>query len=81
MKKSETRVAELVAHQLASVLLDHGPFQRRGLSHRTIDAIRASGIDTPERLLFMTPKQLQSIPGIGKAAMCEIEAYRSRFLP
>ena len=81
MKKPETRAAELVAHQLASILFEQGPFRHRSLSHRTIGAVLASGIDAPERLLFMTQKQLRSIPRIGKTALREIEAYRERFVP
>jgi len=30
-------------------------------------------------LLFMTEKEIQSIPGIGKVSLAEIIAYRDRF--
>jgi DNA-directed RNA polymerase alpha subunit len=57
------------------------PFEQRGLSARCADALVTHGIDAPERLLFMTEAELRAVPGIGKAAMAEIAAYRSRFLP
>jgi hypothetical protein len=53
------------------------PFRQRGLSDRTIQALVDCSIDSPERLLFMTEKEIQSIPGIGKA---EIIAYREKFI-
>ena len=56
------------------------PFQHRGLSDRTIHALVGCSIDSPERLLFMTEKEIQSIPGIGKASMAEIIAYRDKFI-
>jgi hypothetical protein len=62
-------------------LLKAAPFRDRRLSDRTIQALVDGGVDSPERLLFMTPKQLQDIAGIGMAALAEINAYRSRFLP
>jgi DNA-directed RNA polymerase alpha subunit len=40
-----------------------------------------SGIDASERLLLMSNAEIAKIPGIGKAALQEIEAYRSKFLP
>ena len=56
------------------------PFQQRGFSDRTINALIDCQIDSPERLLFMTKEQLKSMPGIGKASMAELTAYRDRFL-
>jgi hypothetical protein len=56
------------------------PFRHRGLSDRTIQALVGCSIDSPERLLFMTKKEIQSIPGIGKASMAEIIAYRDKFI-
>jgi hypothetical protein len=55
-------------------------FQHRGLSDKTISALTDCAIDFPERLLFMTEKQISSIPGVGKVAISEIKAYRDRFL-
>jgi DNA-directed RNA polymerase alpha subunit len=56
------------------------PLQQRGFSDRTINALIDCEIDSPERLLFMTKKQLKSIPGIGKVSMAELTSYRDRFL-
>ena len=53
--------------------------RHRGLSDRTIQALDCS-IDSPERLLFMTEKEIRSIPGIGKVSMAEIIAYRGKFI-
>jgi hypothetical protein len=55
------------------------PFQRRGLSHRTIQALIDHGVDLPERLLFMKNAELNAIRGIGKASLAEIAAYQARF--
>ena len=54
-------------------------FGKRGLSERTIQALADCAIDYPERLLFMTEKQIASIPGVGKVAAAEIRAYRTLF--
>jgi DNA-directed RNA polymerase alpha subunit len=56
------------------------PFRHRGLSHRTIQALVDCSIDSPERLLFMTEKEIRSIPGIGKVSMAEVIAYRDKFI-
>lgn len=56
------------------------PFSDRGLSARTIQALADCSIDYPERLLFMTEKQIASIPGVGKVAAAEIRAYRALFI-
>jgi len=55
-------------------------FAKRGLSERTIRALADCPIDYPERLLFMTEKEIQSIPGIRKTSMAEIIAYRDKFV-
>jgi len=56
------------------------PFRHRGLSGRTIQALVDCSIDSPERLLFMTEKEIRSIPGIGKVSLAEIIAYREKFI-
>jgi DNA-directed RNA polymerase alpha subunit len=56
------------------------PFDDRGFSHQTIQALVDCSIDAPERLLFMTEKQIRKIPGISKTSMTEIKAYRERFI-
>jgi len=53
------------------------PFRHRD---RTIQALVDCSIDSPERLLFMTAKEIQLIPGIGKVSMAEIILYRDRFI-
>jgi hypothetical protein len=55
-----------------------GPYFNTGLTLRTAKALLASGIDTPERLLFMTDRQLSLIPLIGPVSMLEIMKYRAR---
>ena len=64
----------------ARVALKNIPFRDRRFSKRTVDALVAHGIDAPERLLFMTEAQLREVPGIDKASMAEINAYRDRCL-
>jgi DNA-directed RNA polymerase alpha subunit len=56
-----------------------GPYFNTGLTLRTARALLASRIDTPERLLFMTDRQLSLIPLVGKVSMQEIMNYRARF--
>jgi DNA-directed RNA polymerase alpha subunit len=56
------------------------PFRHRGLSDRTIQALVDCSIDSPERLLFMTEKEIRLIPGIGKVSLAEIIAYREKFI-
>jgi DNA-directed RNA polymerase alpha subunit len=80
-KPNPPRVLADVDQSAYKHVLDHRPFSGRGLSNRTIEALIASAIDAPERLLFMTPAQLRDILGIGKASLAEIMKYRSRFLP
>ena len=55
-------------------------FGDRGFSDRTVTALVDCSIDAPERLLFMNEASLKTIPGIGKASLKEIMAYRSRFV-
>jgi len=69
------RNSRIAAEQMKTQL----PFRQRGLSDRTIQALVDCSIDSPERLLFMTEKEIQSIPGIGKVSLAEIIAYRDRF--
>jgi hypothetical protein len=63
----------------AHAILSCTPFQNRELSDRTIAALVNSGMDAPERLLFMSASDVRKIPGIGKASMAEIDAYIRRF--
>jgi DNA-directed RNA polymerase alpha subunit len=69
------RNSRIAAEQMKS----QSPFRHRGLSDRTIQALVDCSIDSPERLLFLTEKEIQSIPGIGKVSMAEIIAYRDKF--
>jgi DNA-directed RNA polymerase alpha subunit len=70
------RNARIAAEQIRAQF----PFRHRGLSDRTTQALVDCSIDSPERLLFMTEKEIQSIPGIGKVSMAEIILYRDRFI-
>jgi hypothetical protein len=56
------------------------PFEKRGFSYQTIEVLVDCSIDAPERLLFMTQKQLKQIPGIDKTSLAEIKAYRAKFI-
>jgi hypothetical protein len=78
---NRSMVALRSLHQGASHIQEASSFAHRGLSKRTVEALVAYGIDTPERLLFMTEASLMSIPGIGKASLSEIKRYRARVLP
>ena len=69
------RNSRIAAEQMKAQL----PFRQRGLSDRTIQALDCS-IDSPERLLFMTEKEIRLIPGIGKVSLVEIIAYREKFI-
>jgi DNA-directed RNA polymerase alpha subunit len=64
-----------------SRILAVSPFRDRCFKERTVEALVQHGIDAPERLLFMSTEQLRTIPGIGKAALAEIAAYRAKFIP
>jgi DNA-directed RNA polymerase alpha subunit len=70
------RNARIAAEQIKAQF----PFRHRGLSDRTIQALVDCSIDSPERLLFMTEKEIQLIPGVGKVSMAEIVAYRVKFI-
>ena len=61
-------------------MLAWSKFQHRDLSKKTIQALMDCSIDFPERLLFMTEKQISSIPGVGKVSLSEIKTYRDRFI-
>ena len=54
-------------------------FANCGFSGQTIRALLVAGIDSPERLLSMTPNQIRLIPGIGPILMKEVERYRAQF--
>ena len=56
-------------------------FADRELTEDIAAALIGAGIYYPECLLFMRKTQLKNIPGIGKASLARIEAYRERFLP
>jgi DNA-directed RNA polymerase alpha subunit len=77
--EEEKRAARRATHLVGSHMLEWGPFEHRGFSKRTIEAVIACGIDAPERLLFMTEDELRSIPGVGKVSLAEIMRYRVRF--
>jgi DNA-directed RNA polymerase alpha subunit len=70
------RNPRIAAEQMKAQL----PFRHRGLSDRTIQALVDCSIDSPERLLFMTEKEIRSIPGIGQVSLAEIIAYREKFI-
>jgi hypothetical protein len=54
-------------------------FEHRDFSDRTIQALVACAIDSPERLLFLREETLVDIPGVGAAALSEISKYRAKF--
>jgi hypothetical protein len=64
----------------ARIINTQKTFGNRGLSDKTIRALADCDLDFPERLLFMTEKQINSIPGVGKVSALEIKAYRDRFM-
>lgn len=74
------QAATRVWRHMAQHSLERNAFSGRGFKDRTVEAIVVCGIYEPERLLFMSEAQLKNIPGIGKASMSEIRAYRNRFL-
>jgi DNA-directed RNA polymerase alpha subunit len=83
--KNENRPAQREAHlsvtrRVAGELLSVAPFQNRKFSNRTIQALIDCSIDAPERLLFMTEEQIESIPGVGKVSLGEIRAYRQKYI-
>ncbi|MCJ2067951.1 hypothetical protein MKK75_03860 [Methylobacterium sp. J-030] len=54
---------------------------RGRLPARSAEAFVAAGLDAPERLLFMSKKEMAALPGIGAAAVRDAEAYKARFVP
>jgi hypothetical protein len=50
-----------------------------GFTDRTIRALLAGGIATPEQLFSMTPDQIRLIPGVGAVLMKEVERNRAQF--
>jgi hypothetical protein len=73
------KVWKEAARQLAQLMLERSAFSGRGFRDRTVEALVAFGIYEPERLLFMSESQIKAIPGVGKASIAEIAAYRKRF--
>jgi DNA-directed RNA polymerase alpha subunit len=69
-----------IMKNIAEQMNARAKFGKRGLTERTIRALADCPIDYPERLLFMTEKEIQSIPGIGKVSLVEIIAYREKFI-
>ena len=61
-------------------IISRAAFKARFTTHLT-KALVAHGIDAPERLLFMSEREIHNIPGVGKGAVAEIQLYRERFLP
>lgn len=70
------RHAKRAAHAIA----ERQGFEHRGFSERTIRVLLDCGIDSPERLLFMTNAQLHAVPGLGRVSLGEIKRYRSQFI-
>ena len=54
-------------------------FKANGFSDQTIKALLAHGLDGPQQLLFMDPRTIRCIRGVGDFCMKEIERYRARF--
>ncbi|MCV0369530.1 hypothetical protein [Filomicrobium sp.] len=76
MEASATRHSEMQAARLAS-----GIASDLGLAQKAAEALVARGVGCRERQLFMSLDDINRIPGIGKAAIEKIRAYRIRFLP
>lgn len=51
------------------------------ISAKVADVLAKSGIYAPERLLFMSEKEISGIKGIGPAALKEVLSYRKLYLP
>jgi DNA-directed RNA polymerase alpha subunit len=86
MRRKQTQAqpqeAAIAATRLAfGILREEAPFNDRGFSARTIRALMDNGVDSPERLLFMTKEQVRKLHKIGKASLAEINNYRQRFIP
>lgn len=56
----------------------HFAFNGRPLSKRVVRVLAESGILTPEQLLAMDEREIAKIPNIGKEAIAEIAALRTR---
>ena len=54
-------------------------FAACGFSDRAIRALLMGGIVAPERLLSMTPNQIQLISRMGATLMKQVERYRAQF--
>ena len=54
-------------------------FANCGFSDQAIRALLIGGIDSPERLLSMTPNQIRLIRGIGPILVKEVERYLAQF--
>jgi hypothetical protein len=67
------------AKRAAHAITERQPFEHRGFSERTVKVLLDCGIDSPERLLFMTLAQLRAVPSLGRVSLGEIRRYRSRF--
>ena len=50
--------------------------QRLGLEQADAEALVKAGLDTPARLKAATDKQIEAVPGVGKAKRAEL---RERF--
>jgi hypothetical protein len=81
MTEIEKAPSRWVAESAAQHFLATLPFRDRGLTDGTVRTLIDCRIDAPERLLFMTHEQIKAIPGVDKASLAEIAAYRARFIP
>jgi hypothetical protein len=70
------RHAKRAAHAIA----ERQAFEHRGFSELTIKVLLDCGMDSPERLLFMTIAQLRAVPGLDRLSLGEIKRYRSQFI-
>jgi hypothetical protein len=70
------RHAKRAAHAIA----ERQAFEHRGFSEHTIKVLLDCGMDSPERLLFMTIAQLRAVPGLDRVLLGEIKRYRSQFI-
>jgi hypothetical protein len=78
--EAEKEAARGAIAMIAVPIMKRLPFDHCGLSDRTIEALVKHGMDAPERLLFMSEREIEKIPGIGKASIAEIWSYRERFV-
>ena len=56
------------------------PFTDRGFSCKATEVLVDCSIDAPERLLFMTVRDIKQIPNLDALALEEIMAYRAKFI-